>query len=484
MLTVTLSCVGLYLLLMLALGLRAFLRRKNTLEDYILAGRSVSWIHLGLTYFATWFSTFAFLGAPGFFYKQGASWLLVMGFINCGTPLLIWLVGRRVWALGRIRGYITPADMLADRFGGNSVRMITAIVSLLALVPYCLIQIVGIGKVLAVSTHGVVTYDSGVLVAACVTAIYLFAGGIRAVIWTDSVQGLFFLSVLIIAAVVVVVNTADLQLSLAYSQSAHPDRFALDMNSVGAPLSLAAAWYCGALVLPHMWQRSYMARSSREFSRGVMLHSVMTITLVSLTMLVGFLAMPLVEELKDSDTLLPHLFQHYAPWATPLLIVAVFAAGMSTIDSQLLTASSVIVRDLLQRDDKRASMLSRLFSVGFIAALAMLAMQPESQGSIILLASKGTGIASILIVPLFGALFTKNPSRLAAVSSLIIGEGTLALLEITSAKLPLSFAPSFAGLLAAVAVYALVSPLDRRKQHQRHWFSLSTPITNEVKRAA
>ena len=79
MTTVILITLGVYLLLTVGLGLSAKARSANTSEDYFLAKRQVSWVHLGLTIFATWFSTFAFLGAPGFFFSLGVNWFLAMG---------------------------------------------------------------------------------------------------------------------------------------------------------------------------------------------------------------------------------------------------------------------------------------------------------------------------------------------------------------------------------------------------------------------
>ena len=80
MLIAIVSLIALYIIGTIILGIKAHKVKDSSADDYFLAGRNVTWWHLGLTIFATWFSTFAFLGLPGFFYERGAKW-----FIACAT---------------------------------------------------------------------------------------------------------------------------------------------------------------------------------------------------------------------------------------------------------------------------------------------------------------------------------------------------------------------------------------------------------------
>ncbi len=454
-----------YLICSVLVGIAAHRGGNNTAEDYFLAGRSVSWLHLGLTFFATWFSTFAFLGAPGFFYKKGVTWFFTMGSFCLLAPLLGWFIGRRIWLLGRNRGYVTPADLLADRLRSERLRPLVALICILSLIPYSLIQIVGIGKVLAVGTAGTIPYWCGVVLAVSATAIYTFIGGVRAIVWTDFIQGILFLAILVLGAAVAYSMSGGLVEGFSAALAIRPSAFELDRASSGSPLTIVAIWLFGFIVLPHLWQRSYMAKSAQAFSRGLVVFAVLSFLLILCCMVIGMLSIGVVSELPDSDVLLPQLFQQHLPLAVPFLVLATFAAGMSTIDSQLLTASSVVVRDLI-RPMRRSTMssedersLGRWIVLLMILALGVLALLPGSQGSIIVLASKGTAICFLLTVPLCLALFHPNASGQATYWSLISGAALLFLLEtkLVPLRLPLSFGPPIAAVLLQLLVFFVLN---------------------------
>ena len=103
--------LGLYLCLLLALGVLGFIKSRNTEEDYYLAGRSQGWVVSALTIMATFFSSFAFLGQPGLVYKEGAAFSLFALTVPVAA-LVVYLVGSRISAAGRPRGFITPGDIV------------------------------------------------------------------------------------------------------------------------------------------------------------------------------------------------------------------------------------------------------------------------------------------------------------------------------------------------------------------------------------
>ncbi|MCJ7628817.1 MAG: hypothetical protein MUO50_10575, partial [Longimicrobiales bacterium] len=122
------SLIFVYLLVTIALGVVANRRLTVDMEDFLLYGRKAGFVVLYLTVVATYHSAFAFLGSGGYFYTHGigfwaaGTWTVLVGAIT-------YVVGTRIWALGKKFSYITPADMLADFYESEAVRVATAVVS-------------------------------------------------------------------------------------------------------------------------------------------------------------------------------------------------------------------------------------------------------------------------------------------------------------------------------------------------------------------
>ncbi len=461
MTTAILLTAFLYIAFSLFLGVRAHRTSTHSSEDYFIAGRSLSWVHLGLTLFATWMSTFAFLGSPGFYYNIGVKWYLPHGVLVVASPMLLWFIGRRLWTLGKENGYITPGDLLADFYKSSAVRFLVAIISLLALIPYCLIQLVGIGKALTTATGGAAPYWVGIVFAILGIAIYTYLGGMRAIVWTDILQACMFGAVMLIGVTIVLKQAGGPISGWAESITVKPEAFTFDPSKIGSPITLMIIWTFGYILLPHMWQRAYMAKSREALSKSIVLGTVLALVLIAIpSLLMGTLGIGFMSDIADSDRLVPTIFREFFAYGLPLLMVAVFAAGMSTIDSQLLSASSVVVRDIVRPlrggriDSGLERKIGRWVVIVFVSLLTVLAFLPEAQGSIVKLASKGTGIALLLLVPTLGPLAWSRASRAGAVAALAGGGLVLLLLETGAVANPMPL--SFGAPVAALIVQAVL----------------------------
>ncbi|MDH3423008.1 MAG: sodium:solute symporter family protein, partial [Gemmatimonadota bacterium] len=173
-----------YLLITVVLGVVANRRLSVDMEDFLLYGRKAGFVVLYLTVVASFHSAFAFLGSGGFFYTHGVgfwaagTWTVLVGAIT-------YVLGTRIWALGKAFGYITPADMLADFYESESVRIAVAVVSVVFTILYIQVQAQGLGYIINVASDGRISVALGTLILLVVAATYLVLGGLRAVYWTD-----------------------------------------------------------------------------------------------------------------------------------------------------------------------------------------------------------------------------------------------------------------------------------------------------------
>ena len=154
--------VGIYLVIIAVIGSVAYTRGKSNTEDFFLAGRSVGGLVFFLSIFATTMTAFAILGSSGQAYRQGIGIYGLMasssGFV---IPLTIFFIGTRLWALGKKFGHQTQVSFFRDRWECDSIGTVIFVLSVVMLVPYMIISIMGGGRVLADISGGHVAYWLG-----------------------------------------------------------------------------------------------------------------------------------------------------------------------------------------------------------------------------------------------------------------------------------------------------------------------------------
>ncbi len=325
----------------------------RTQEDYYIGGRKISGVISALTYAATTYSAFMMVGLVGLTYASGVGALGFELFYLVGTLFLLSYYAPRIWKLGKDRGYITPGDMISDRYGAI-VPKIMAIVVSIALIPYISVQLIGVA--LIIESNSGISFMNGIFLAAILIAFWAFLGGLRGVAWTDAVQGVFML-VLAILAVIWVYFSGFSGVSFTQEVSKLGDLLVVP-NRIWTPLrfiSLTVPWFFFALTNPQVFQRLYIPKSEQAVKRMVILFGIFGLIY---TILVTFLGLELrvMSELgsfpliKDRDAVTPTLLGLMPPSLGVLLSLSIFAAAITTANSIVLTLASMISRDLFRSE--------------------------------------------------------------------------------------------------------------------------------------
>jgi SSS family solute:Na+ symporter len=343
-----------YLLFTVVLGAVANQRMTVDMEDFLLYGRKAGFIVLYLTVVATFHSAFAFLGSGGFFYTHGVgfwaagTWTLLVGAIT-------YVLGPRIWALGKAFGYITPADMLADFYESEAVRVLVAIVSVVFTILYIQVQAQGLGYIINVASDGRISFELGTLILLTVAAAYLVAGGLRAVYWTDVIQGVWMYVAVWVGAIYLSYELFGGPLELWQQVRAErPDLLSLPgprgFFTPGMWLGMTITLSFGIVFQPHMMIRYYTAVDSKTLKLLGATTPIYLMTLYVPAALVGLGGAVAMPGLEVPDRIFPELlFQHAPPILTGVILAGATAAAMSTLDSILHANMSVLTRDVYQR---------------------------------------------------------------------------------------------------------------------------------------
>jgi len=418
-LAIQLGVVVGYLLVALVIGLVAYRVAEATAEDYYLASRSIGTLVLLFTTFATLLSAFTFFGGPNLAYQAGPEWLIVMGALDGVLFAVLWyVIGYKQWLIGNRNGYLTLGEMLGDRFGSSGLRALVAGISLVWLFPYVMLQQMGAGEAIVGLTNGVVPYWGG---AALITAFmigYVTLAGMRGVAWTDTIQGLFMLSIVWIAAVWVLSAVGGLGAATDSMLAARPEfgSFGGGLYSPAFIISTAITIAFGVTMFPQINQRFFVAKSGAVLKRSFTLWPVLVLLLFLPAFMIGAWAVGMPIDVPEGANVLPVVLNEYTPvWFAALVIAGAMAAMMSSSDSMLLSGSSYFTRDLYRpfinpnASERREAWLARV-GVAAFATLAFFAslLRP---GTLIEVGDTAFSGFALLALPVICALYWDRTTR-------------------------------------------------------------------------
>ncbi|HKO62149.1 MAG TPA: sodium:solute symporter family protein [Pyrinomonadaceae bacterium] len=372
--------VFIYLGVVLYIGIFAFRKAKSKreAEDYFLASRSLGPFVFLFSLFGTNMTAFAILGSSGHAFSNGiVTFGLMASSSGLVIPLTIFLVGTRVWALGKKYGFMTPVQMFRDRWECNHIGTVIFVVQAVLLVPYVIIGIMGGGTTLNAISGGWVPYWFGGAIVALVVMGYVFFGGMRGTAWVNTFQTILFLLFGTIAIVVIGVgmggfgNAAEAMLNspalapLLTRERISPYYF---FSYTFIPLS--------AIAFPHILIFCLTAEKMAHFKKTVIFYPLCILAIWLPCVFLGVMAnrvgdVPEIrakqearrvlatqgktmapeqrDDLRDKaagDDVILHLLKRYAPfWLAGLLGAGIMAAVMAS-DSQILALSTMFTEDV------------------------------------------------------------------------------------------------------------------------------------------
>lgn len=384
--------VGAYLVLTLTIAeLARRSRRDASPADHFLAGRSLGPVVLLLTLYATAYSGNSLLGFPGEAYRAGFVWIMSTGFMSAIIVILHLLVPVLRPAAVR-HGFVSPGDWIRHRFGdagaGRALRLLVAALMVIACGNFLLAQLMAMGYVAGQATEGLIPYWAGVVGFAAVILLYETLGGMRAVAWTDTLQGVVMLVALGTLAAWLLGEQGGLAGLTRAIAAARPEAVAVpDARTCTYWASSIALMGFGSAVYPQMIQRIYAAESGRTLTGALAAMTVMPLVTTTVVALIGLAAIPRLAGLGTlaADTVMPRLLVAWAmeSWSGMLLgmltFVGALAAIMSTADSILLALASVIAGDVVGRSGTAAetTRFGKRVALGVMIACVGVALVPR-----------------------------------------------------------------------------------------------------------
>src|SRR6056297_1611196 len=153
---------GVYLALTLAMGLGSRRTASSSVAGYVAGDRALGVVVLYFVLGASVFSSFAFLGAPGWAYSRGAAAFYIIAYGVVGM-VPFYFLGPRARRVGADQGFVTQAELLAHRYDSRLLSVVLAVLSVVVFVPYLTLQMKGAGYLLSTISEGMVPQWAGAL---------------------------------------------------------------------------------------------------------------------------------------------------------------------------------------------------------------------------------------------------------------------------------------------------------------------------------
>jgi len=476
---IDLSIFILYMITMLGVGY-FFLRKNKNADDYYVGGRKMGSLHVGLSVVATdvggGFSIG--LGGLGFIMGIAGSWMLFTGLIGAWLSAVL-LIPRVRKLSDKINLYTFP--QIFEQFYNPRVALLAGVISAIGYMGFTSSQILA-GAKLASATFIDLNLQTALIIMGVIAVVYTVMGGLKAVIYTDTIQWIILMVGLIFIGIPLGYNAIG---GISEIRATLPSDFMSFSNVswqelVNWGITIIPIWFVGMT----LYQRIYSTRSKKEAQRawfyaGLFEWPVMAMMGVLLGLfsrvalengMFAELGYPTMESI-DSEMGLPLLLRTVLPVGLMgLMMSAYFSAIMSTADSCLMASSGNILTDILDKifhfkDQKVILRVSQLLT--FLIGGSALLLALEMQNVLDLMLYSYAFMVSGLFVPILGALFWKKSSSTAAFWSMLIGGATTLALTEASISLPFDLDPNIFGISASLVIFVLFSylfPSNRRRK--------------------
>ena len=465
--TIILIGVGIYLLAMLAIGVFAA-RRTTSSDDFIVAGRSLPLWLCSATVMATWIGGGSMLGVSGQAYKGGSLAVIADPF---GAAVGLILVGLLIIRILRRLRLLTVIDFIENRFGKTAAAF-SALALVSSSIGWAGALMVAFGFVLNALTG--LDLEIGIVIGLVVVLAYTAAGGMWAVAMTDFVQLIIIILGLLILLIVVVSDMGGWTVAWSGVPAAKTRMIPFE-NDAATWLNYLRAWFIigiANLSSQSLLQRGLSARNERVAQNSFYFGGMGFLAIGVVPVMLGILASTSMPGLEDQETIIPMLaMEHLHPVFMAVFVGALLAAIMSSSDSALLSASSVISNNILplvwpQEAERRKLAWARISIpvAGIIAALIALKVQAVYD----LILGANEIVLAAVTVPFVLGIWWKAANRTGALAAMAAG---ICIWILSSWLLP-SLPGDLLGMFACLLTMLVVTPLTQRNDPPRPLLSI------------
>lgn len=441
-----LIAIGLYMALMIGIGIYSWRKSNSNSDDFLIGGRKMGAAVTALSAGAADMSGWLLMGLPGAMYLSGLSSAWIAIGLTIGAYFNYVIVAPRLRVYTEVaQNAITLPVFFENRFK-DKTQLLKIVSSIFILVFFTLYTSAGMvsGGRLFESAFGI-DYYTGLYATTFVVVLYTFLGGFLAVSLTDFVQGTIMVTALVIIPIVLIFQLDGLGNTLDIIHNKGANYLDLLKGTTTVSIVSLLAWGLGYFGQPHILVRFMAIGDVKDIPKAKRIGISWMILTVGGALLLGLFGIAYLykfdqttmlqfDQSKElSETIFIHLSRAlFHPLIGGFLLSAILAAVMSTISSQLLVTSSSMTEDIYKAffnktaSPKRMLLVSRL-SVLIVAIIALLLSLDPKDSILNLVGNAWAGFGAAFGPLIILSLLWKKTTATAGLLGMLVGGATVLL---------------------------------------------------------
>lgn len=425
-------------------GILARKGRTMNLEEWAVGGRSFGSIFVFILLAGEIYTTFTFIGGSGWAYGKGAPVYYVLVYPTLGYVLSYWLMPP-IWRYAKQHQLVSQSHFFSHKYDSPLLGVLAALVGVLAMVPFLMLQLKGLGIIVAAASYGAVSPTLAIWIGAAVVALYVIISGVRGSTWNAVFKDFLILFIVVFLGIYLPVHYHGSIGGMFRAIDAAKPNFLVFPET-----GMNIAWFQSTVLLTvlgfHMWPNTFGAAFTAK-DDSVFRRNAVALPLYQLILLFalfsGFAVILVIPGLTGSEidlALLKLSLQTFDPWFVGVIGAAGVLTALVPGSMLMLSVATVLANDVFrgaiskQVSDGAVINLARLF-VPLIAIIAVL-LAISGGDTIVALLLMGYSFVVQLFPSLISSLLPNNRiTKQGAIAGIVAGLSVVVFTSVTKTSM-------------------------------------------------
>ncbi|MGG1368153.1 sodium:solute symporter [Priestia megaterium] len=404
-----------FLLLSVYLGIKATRGKDMSIEEWAVGGRGFGTIFVFLLMAGESYSTFTLLGASGWAYAKGGAVYYILAYTALAYMISYWLLPP-IWRYAAKHKLVSQSDFFASKYKSSVLGLLVSIVGVLAMIPYLVIQLKGLGIIVSETSYGAISPNLAIWIGMIALTGYVMVSGVHGSAWTAVIKDiLVFFIVLFVGIYLPFHYHGGIQSMFEALNTQMPG------HAIFAEKGFSISWFVSTVILqtaglymwPYCFVSAFTAKNATILRKNSIMMPIYTLMLL-FVFLIGFTAILQVPGLKgaDSDLALLRLsIKTFDPWFVGMigavgLLSALVLGSLLLMNSATILAKNIYPLFSKNADERKIGKMAKLFVP--VLSLICLYYALKDSSSLNILFLTGYSLVTQLFPSLIASLFKNN----------------------------------------------------------------------------